>query len=66
MNDIECITCDYVDERGQVTFFCVHPDLPERLKRKSLIIDVSGHPRQCPIAKIVYKEITKGRELNGS
>ena len=66
MNDIECITCEYVDERGYVTFFCGHPDLPEKYKKKSLIIHVKGHPKHCPIANIVFKEIEKGRNNNGS
>ena len=65
MNDIECITCEYVIDDGYVTFFCGHPDLPKKHKKKSLIIDIRGHPNHCPIANIVFKEIEKGRKENG-
>ena len=59
MNDIECITCEYVDERENITFYCGHPNLPKRYKKRGLFIKTSGYPKYCPIANIINKELEK-------
>ena len=46
MNDIECITCEYVDERENITFYCGHPDLSKKHKNNGLLIKTSDEIHQ--------------------
>ena len=64
MKELECLTCEYADERGYITLFCKHPDMPKKQTNKSLIF-VKGYPKHCPIANIINKEILQGRKENG-
>ena len=59
MNDVECITCEYVNEQENITFYCGHPDLPKKHKKKGLLIKTTGHSKHCPIANIINKELEK-------